>query len=126
MATILSGTQIQTAALQVDSAPISAASIAAAVDARALGVGQTWQNVAADRAVATIYQNTTGKPIQVAIAARRGSSGPGLEVSIDGETFFTVSETSGTGNSVHNAVIPDQTYYRMATGNTIDNWSELR
>lgn len=41
---------------------------------RPLGVGQTWQDVTANRALKTVYTNTTGKPIQLYLTGDLGSS----------------------------------------------------
>ena len=38
-------------------------------DAIPIGVGQTWQDVAASRAAGTEYTNSTGRPIMVAVTA---------------------------------------------------------
>jgi hypothetical protein len=123
--TTITGTQVTTPGLNVGGVALDAA-IDARVAMQALGVGQTWQNVLADRVVGTTYQNTTGRPIQINITARRSSSGAGVEISIDGTTFFNASQTGGSGNSVHSLILPAGTYYRMATGNSIDTWWELR
>ncbi|MEK1925191.1 MAG: hypothetical protein AAAB11_07055, partial [Rhizobium giardinii] len=49
-----------------------------------VGRGQTWQDVTASRAANTAYQNTTGRPIQLAYRGR-GTSAT-VEVSPDGST----------------------------------------
>ena len=105
-------------------------SVKAYVDARpVIGAAQTWQDVKASRAVGTSYQNTTGKPIQIA-ASFTGSNSEYFEASTDGTTWVKVgympkragSQTQGTVN----AIIPDQHYYRYNGTNVIDFWSELR
>ena len=81
-----------------------------------LGVGQTWQNVAASRAVSTLYTNTTGKPIQIAVM-------------VTGFTQFQVNgavmPVSTTAPVVIQWILPaGATYNVIATG--ITYWFELR
>lgn len=107
---------------------VSAADVGEAVSARALGVGQTWQNVSGSRAFGTNYQNTTGKPILVAIRANMSVAGS-LEVSPDGVAGWVTVGAIPTNSPYPNAyaIIPPGHYYR-ATG-TVTNiiiWSELR
>lgn len=108
-----------------------AASATEVVGDYALGVGQTWQNLTASRAINTIYQNTTGRPIQVNISAY-GASG--------NATYLQVSTASNMSNSIEldvmvdnnwrfglNGLIPNSSYYRAQTINGgINFWNELR
>jgi hypothetical protein len=97
----------------------------------AIGVTQTWQNVT--RALATVYQNTSGKPI---LASPRvlTSGGPTMlfETSPDNSTFTTISRISETvvDSSTFGALlIPDGFYYRLRliTGSgSVTSWVELR
>jgi hypothetical protein len=94
-----------------------------------IGVGQTWQDLTASRARNTIYQNTTGKPIGVAITGRPNSSLAILEVSLDGSSFLgeliTLSANGTTGAST---IIPNGVYYRLSASAGISalTWAELR
>ena len=108
-----------------------AASATEVVADYALGVGQTWQNLTASRAINTIYQNTTGRPIQVNISAF-GAGG--------NATYLQVSTASNMSNSIEldvmvdnnfrfglNGLIPNSSYYRAYTINGgINLWNELR
>ena len=108
-----------------------AASATEVVSDYALGVGQTWQNLTSSRAINTIYQNTTGRPIQVNISAY-GASG--------NATFLQVSTASNMSNSIEldvmtdnnfrfglNGLIPNNSYYRAQTVNGgVNIWNELR
>ena len=87
-----------------------------------IGLGQTWQDVSASRAVSTSYQNTTGKPIYVALGASTGTRP--VEVSSDNSTWVQIGQTgNGTSNSF---VVPNNYYYRINGATTIDYWAELR
>lgn len=88
-----------------------------------IGVDQTWQDVSGSRAHTTSYQNTTGKPIQVAIA---DSSGSTLQVSTDDATWINIGTFSGTAATFLTAIIPNGYYYRMNGTMTATYWSELR
>lgn len=98
----------------------------------ALGVGQTWQNVSGSRVVGTIYTNSTGKPIMVAISDLLQANivtTPWFEV--DG---VTVGYAVGSGASANMscyiyAVVPDGAQYRLlsVTGlGSAGTWIELR
>jgi hypothetical protein len=100
------------------------------MEANALGWGQTWQNVAGSRAHSTSYQNTTGRPIQVSIAAF-GAIPRIFQVSTDNATWVDVAVTgrsvSGTNIAWNiNANIPDGHYYRINGSATVAAWAELR
>ena len=49
-----------------------------------LGWGQTWQNVSGSRTFSTSYQNTTGRPIQVALSL--DTTAQFVQVSVDNST----------------------------------------
>lgn len=99
-------------------------SVKAYVDNLALGVGQTWQNVTASRAAGTSYQNTTGKPIVVAIRGDTNSTHY-LQVSTDNATWVTVASTIAS-NANLSLIVPNGNYYRLTSGATFIGWSELR
>jgi hypothetical protein len=95
--------------------------------APSVGVGQTWQDVTASRAKDTVYQNTTGKPIQTAIQGR-GQSGI-LSVSHDNVAWIGVGQTAGLTNGYQSnidIIVPNGYYYRLAGTDSIARWVELR
>lgn len=99
------------------------------ITAQSLGVGQTWQDVKASRAVSTSYQNTTGRPIEVAIKGYiGGSSGRTFEASVDNSTWIVVGWIGGNNNttSATSATIPDDWYYRVNGSLSAFSWAELR
>lgn len=94
-----------------------------------IGWGQTWQDVKASRTFGTSYQNTTGKPIQVAITGV--NSDRNIQVSSDNSTWISVGSLFG-GNvdpGGMSFIVPDNYYYRVDTtgsAGTIIYWVELR
>ncbi len=86
---------------------------------QALGVNQTWQNLTASRAAETIYTNTTGKPIQVAISYNGNNAYfdiGGVEIYMPDYTAFGFAFF----------IIPNGTTYRIRNQIGINSWSELR
>ena len=94
--------------------------------AKAIGVGQSWQNMTASRVVSTSYQNTAGKPIMV-IILNIGSGGSRHEVSENGTTWLPIAV--GTGGGVERTstfIVPAGWYYRASSLATGITWMELR
>jgi len=90
-----------------------------------LGIGQTWQNVNASRALNTTYTNSTGKPISVIIWGN--GSGDGLYVYINGIEIRFMSG-AGLTNMSGSFIVPVGASYRVYTkaGFTKYGWAELR
>lgn len=104
---------------------------AVAANGQQVGVGQTWQDVSASRASdLTVYQNSTGKPIQVNILFSGDFNSAYFEVSDDNVTWVRVYSDFGDGAPVpmSGIVVPDSHYYRSSTsgGATDPTWLELR
>ena len=104
-------------------------SVKAYVDAVApIGVGQTWQDMSASRAVGASYRNTTGRPIMVSICTQN-TNRLNFQVSTDNSTWVTVGALAGFGNlgdeKSSQIIVPDTHYYK-ATGGTLRIWAELR
>ncbi|MDF7667945.1 hypothetical protein PT273_08845 [Orbaceae bacterium ESL0727] len=117
-----------------------------------IGIGQKWQNVAAERQVNAIYTNTTDKPICISVAAagywvkglRKFLSGriivdglpiataPSLDVNISSSNNIGANTSSVRWhNSCAFAIIPAGSTYKFETdskmgGLSCDVWSELR
>lgn len=91
-----------------------------------IGSGQTWQDMSGSRALGTSYQNTTGRPIMVAVEFNNGGSTSLFQVSNDNATWVTI----GTGNFYGHTqiVIPNGSYYRVTNGGgaAYYYWTELR
>jgi hypothetical protein len=88
--------------------------------ANALGYGQSWQTVSRSSGVS--YQNTTGRPIQVAIGAN--NTPVTFEVSTNGSSWVTIGTTGTNVPSIFQCVIPNGNYYRATGG--ISTTAELR
>lgn len=89
------------------------------IDLPLIGVNQTWQNLTASRAAETIYTNTTGKPIQVAI----NYNGNNAYFDIGGVEIY-MPDYNAFGFAFF--IIPNGTTYRIRNQISINSWSELR
>ncbi len=92
----------------------------------AIGVGQTWQDVKASRAIGTSYHNTTGKPIQVQIKSTNSADDGAFQVSTDGSTWLTLTVDGTSGGQYWSVIIPDAYYYKVINVDSIGHWAELR
>jgi hypothetical protein len=107
----------------------------------AIGVGQTWTDVTASRAIGTTYTNSTGKPIFVSVTCNYSSgtqgAGYGISISIGGTVFIKRStgdyynSTSLSVNGAYGAdfIVPAGATYavnNLVTTSAIIIWSELR
>jgi len=95
-----------------------------------LGVGQTWTNVTASRAIATQYTNTTGKPILVVISCTGNGANGLFGAMVDGSTIMYSPSTASSGywTSVSFVVPNGSTYNTNQQGAnvTLGLWWELR
>ena len=82
---------------------------------QAFGVGQTWQDVKANRVTGTTYVNTTGKPILVLVNTNYGTS------IVDGVTLRYIGIDSEGDWSF---IVPSGSTYSVTGG--IQSWAELR
>jgi len=83
--------------------------------------GQAWNNVFSNRSNNTWYQNTTGRPIQIAIGlltSRHIHIGPATNNYV--EVVHTGSDHS---EAMNGAIIPQGHYYRTDGKRT---WTEFR
>lgn len=82
-----------------------------------LGVGQSWQDVTAIRALGTTYTNTTGRPIQLWFGFVRNTVWS-VNITVNGVT---------SGGAGYCPIIPaGSTYSISASGITSIKWLELR
>lgn len=92
-----------------------------------LGYGQTWQNVAASRALGTTYYNTTGKPIAVGVTVIGSTGGGGLSINVGGITVVQqVNPTSASGQFGGTVIVPPGATYLISSSYSISAWAELR
>lgn len=101
-----------------------------------IGIGQTWQDVAASRSFGVTYTNTTGKPIvvQVALGADGSHFDAFLTANIDGTSCGSNGPNSGSVGlgyfqSNMSIIVPSNSTYAFSTGTygtTKVQWRELR
>ena len=108
------------------SADIAAAQGAA--DSAGLGVGQSWQNMTASRALATEYTNSTGKAICLIVASGANDSLTFItatinSVSMEIERVNHDFNADGTGVII---VPKDSTYEIDISSGGLGAWWELR
>lgn len=120
-------TTAETTAGTDTSRAVTPAGVEAHMNAHALGMTQTWQNVTGSRAAGTWYQNTTGRPIFVSLQLSTG----GVDMWVNTVANFTgaVEVARGDGDSgewkTFFTIIPPNIYY-IAQGGSVNYWSELR
>lgn len=111
---------------------------AASIESRTIGYNQTWQSLKNTRNDGTSYQNTTGRPITVAITGH-SLTGSVLYcyISNDNSTWITIgsfpkdpdSENVNTTDYMHatnTIVVPANWYYKTESNVNIVEWAELR
>lgn len=100
--------------------------LAAAVVAHApdngIGVGQTWQDVTANRSSGVAYQNTTGRSIMV---ITHGTGSASLQVSNDGENWMVLGNWANNYYQRQSMIVPPSWYYQRS-GLNVGAWMELR
>lgn len=112
--------------------PERVAQAIAALAPPSIGIGQTWQDMTASRVLGTSYQNTTGRPIQLAVTFSGNNSIHTFQISPDGTTWYNVGNTGGNfdGKLLVSVIVTDGGFYRLTRtdGSTtsIDKWLELR
>ena len=92
------------------------------------GVGQTWQDVTATRALGVTYTNSTGKPIQVSVVVRDDNGAVGLNFFVNGTAAVTMPDIAGGsfGFQQITVTVPSTQTYRLETTNLLHSWVELR
>lgn len=89
-----------------------------------LGLGQTWQDLIASRALGVTYTNSTGKPIEVHVATTSASNQDAMFY-ING-VYMARAMSSGSAIASHYMVVPNGATYSVAATATLSKWSELR
>ena len=92
----------------------------------AFGVGQTWQDVTASRAVNTTYTNSTGKPILV-IYRVSGANNASATAIVGGVIIATVTNSAQYVTRVPMSfIVPVGSIYNISGTTTGFEWAELR
>lgn len=94
-------------------------------NSEAFGVGQTLIDVTASRATNTVYTNTTGKPILVAIG--KTTQSVEMRLFVNGVQFgFATGANQDSQHITLYAVVPAGATYSTGGGSGFVFWSELR
>jgi hypothetical protein len=103
-----------------------------------LGVGQTWTDLTASRALDTTYTNSTGRPISIVVTANgyNGGSRSWVFLTVNGTNYgqiYTNDYYSASnltpGVVMINGIIPAGATYKITSGgsaSTLLQWSEMR
>ncbi len=94
-----------------------------------LGVGQTWQNVTANRVFGTLYTNTTSRTIVVIISGYQGVTQTNTFY-INGVIVGKAYESSSSGSGFPTTlIVPSGSTYMIVKGGVYSQilaWAELR
>lgn len=101
---------------------MSALRVRQAIDYTGVGRDQEWQDFSGSRSAGTTYQNTTTRPIQVAVLV--DSASHSFQVSTNGSTWVDLGDFAF--HQTKSIIIPVDHYYRVTSGATIRSWVELR
>ena len=91
-----------------------------------IGVGQTWQNLTASRAVNTDYTNTTGRPIQLMVNCVIGATGTYFRLLINGTQYIDYTSGGAQWISTMSCIIPNGATYRVNSNSSVAGWGEPR
>ena len=99
-----------------------------ATSATSIGVGQTWQDVTASRALGVTYTNTTGKPIYVVARLDSVAGNAQFNFAINGSIISSYAIGTNYSNIMHFIVPNGHTYAinLQANTGTLGKWTELR
>ncbi|HCJ0461310.1 pyocin knob domain-containing protein [Acinetobacter baumannii] len=98
----------------------------------AIGIGQTWQDVKANRSLETTYLNSTGRPIQLCLTfPDTNSATMVIEAIVDGVSIFKHTyDAAGPnyGSGFYSFIVPAGSTYKISASSAIQPlyWSELR
>ncbi|HCR3777862.1 TPA: hypothetical protein ON750_003528, partial [Morganella morganii] len=89
-----------------------------------IGIGQTWQNMTASRAIGTTYTNATTKPIMISVT-KLGRAATTLY--INNQVVSSVDYGDGNLQGSLSTIIPAGSTYKIEVySGTIQGWWELR
>lgn len=98
-----------------------------ATESKVIGVGQTWQDVTASRALGTTYTNSTGKPIALNLTSTNVNAS-GVSITVNGLLVTQMYLNNGvTGSSIGTVIVPNGGTYSVIMPNAaLLKWFELR
>ena len=132
MAIVLSGTTNDITVNGVSVATDAEVSSAVApkantADLKEIGVGQTWQDVTASRALGTTYTNSTGKPIMVSARGIYATNSGAVTIYVNGLDIGQSNVGGGSGSRLTIAgIVPDNSKYLVTGVSALEKWTELR
>ncbi|MFP0547870.1 hypothetical protein ACLDXX_04585 [Acinetobacter baumannii] len=126
--TSLVGTSINNTLTSTSTTQALSAAQGKALNDQAFGIGQTYQDVTASRAIGTTYTNSTGKTIFVLISYAATNSVDLTRITIGGLDVVGALEFGGSGTVVMLSFpVPNNTTYKFdAAYGSIQKWSEMR
>jgi hypothetical protein len=101
-------------------------------DATPIGIGQSWQDMTPQRAAGVNYVNSTGRPIQVSVAAQAGQVGNYFVLYVNGVPAAYSGSGFSTGAIIacQPVIVPPDATYSLATSSGVamvgPSWKELR
>ena len=91
-----------------------------------IGIGQSWQDVTAQKQYGVIYTNTTGRPIMVYIGTV-GGGGVIVSLEVNGIEVANGGYAAGSGSDGINTIVPPNATYKLTgNGTGFGKWAELR
>lgn len=124
-------TTAQAQAGTADNVVITPSKMRGAMNSKVLGMGQTWQDVKASRALNTSFTNTSGRSIMVSIYTEIGGQGTqnaALSLTVDG-LIVGRWDTSAVDDGQMTAIVPEGSIYRVDSSGlnfSYVNWREFR
>ena len=125
--TAIGAVQLNNTLTSVSTSQAATAKQAKILNDQAFGVGQTWQDVTASRAVGTTYLNNTGKPIMVSIVTSSQSGIDNHYLYVGNVIVSGYLDQTNGDHTPFSAIVPNGSTYRLTTGSgQLMRWVELR
>ena len=96
-----------------------------ALESQVFGIGQTWQDVTASRALSTTYTNTTGRAKYLKMWGA-GSTSAIATLVVNGTTIDATAVNTSSLAFLHvEGLIPNGSTYSITSSSSITKWFEL-
>ena len=111
----------------IDTTLATTAFVSAALDFRSLGRQQTWTDLTTSRALATVYTNTTSRPVCVCLIITDVAGAGSATITAQGVVVQSVSHgTNNFGDMSLTTIVPSGATYRADSSRPLSRWLELR